>query len=268
MQVEEKAKETTRKRGRKAGKGVRVRDSGEPTKKAKAPKPRYTQGQASPCGSIVPVRHSDGPCGGGVGSESESLSPFLRYFTERFPDDKSYFTHWDLDTIARDYLLWQPQVYWLQIYIIVNDCDNFDTHTHIGSVNWAYIRLLQHNGVIQGGPQDTKRASGHWTLAFYMDIPPFRNFTCDDIVSDCNRKRGLASRCEHMLQVAMELGASFKISKKLLDTGSKFFRQNVKDIVTMNFGEDELRGVLFDGTMDHELESVYRCSEKPSLVTK
>lgn len=199
--------------------------------------------------SIV-VRHCDG-------LEINSFSPLVNYFRSQCTNFQQYFEDWDLDSIVRDSLKWKSRVNWLQVYVIVNDCENFDTHTHIGSVNWAVIRLLQHNNLIYGGPQDTKRAAEHWTLAFYMEIAPFRNYAIEDLVYECNQKRGLASRCEYMFEVARELGARYRIAEALIDKNSQFYRPTIVDLVNTRIPREELNQVLFDGSLDEKMSSLY-----------
>jgi len=156
-----------------------------------------------------------------------------------------YFQDWDYRRIESDYILWKPKITWLELYLQVNDCKNFDTHTHVGCVAWAMMREKQHNGEIPGGPQDTKRAMEFWKMMFYLIIPPFRNFSVHDIIQECNSKRGLASRCDYLLGVSKNMGLDFRISVQVLDKRSKFYCPSVRQLLCDNLSLDELRAKVF-----------------------
>lgn len=135
---------------------------------------------------------------------------------------------------------------WLNIYLITNDYDKFDTHTHIGSVSDLMHRIDQHNGRAPGGPQDTKRAAGYWNIMFYMRIPPIRNFSCRDLVSTFNKKRGLDSRCKAMFKFATSTRSEFKISRLLIHESSKYYSEKITTLLLGKYPEDDLHSVLMD----------------------
>jgi hypothetical protein len=147
---------------------------------------------------------------------------------------------WDINEIVRDWKEWLYNNEWLNIYLITNDCETFDTHTHAGSVSDLIKRVKQHNGEIPGGPQDTKRAAGYWTLMFYMRIPPIRNFSCRELVKTFNKKRGLASRCKDMIEFAMENMTEFKVSRSFLDKNHKNYCEIVESLLRKKFTQNEL----------------------------
>lgn len=151
---------------------------------------------------------------------SDLSNNFDTYVTRKvLPRDK-FFTSWDIDKILSENKCWKMKVSWNHLYLLVNDCKSFDTHTHVGSTAWSQIRILQHNSCIPGGPQDTKRASGFWNLVMWVEIPPFRNFRMQDFINQCNSCRGIDSKCRELLVLAIETRSKFSFSKKLIEDNS------------------------------------------------
>lgn len=165
-------------------------------------------------------------------------SRFNEYINSLIKSKDHYYSAWDLDVVVRDWKQWMYESDWVNIYIIANDCENFDTHTHIGSVSDVNKRMKQHNGEVPGGPQDTKRAAGFWELAFYMKIPPLRNFSCKEIVKKYDTYRGLSSRCENLLLFALDIRAEFKISSSIIDKKSKYYCENIESILREHITDD------------------------------
>lgn len=166
---------------------------------------------------------------------------FYDYVKGTIESQVRYNAPWDLDAIVRDWKKWMYDVEWINIYIITNDCVNFDTHTHIGSASDIFKRMKQHNGLMPGGPQDTKRAAGYWNLVFYMRVPPIRNFSCKDIVKNFDTFRGLPSRCENMLTFALETRAPFQISRTLLEKGHKNYSQSIDEMIHKRFDRSKIQ---------------------------
>lgn len=155
------------------------------------------------------------------------------------------FKEWNVQSIEKDYLQWRETVDWIEVYIVDNNCDLFDTQTHIGSCAWSNIRLEQHNNNLPGGPQDTKRAAGCWNRMFYLIVPPLRNYNISDIIEYGNEYRGLKSRCEKLILVARLLGISFRISKHIMDENSKHYAQNIKDYIYAHYTPSEIESIVF-----------------------
>lgn len=179
-----------------------------------------------------------------MNTEFTVKSKFNEYLSNMIRSKDQYYAAWDLDIVVRDWKQWMYENDWINIYIIANDCENFDTHTHIGSVSDVNKRMKQHNGEIAGGPQDTKRAAGYWELAFYMKIPPLRNFSCKEIVKKYDTYRGLSSRCENLLLFALDVRAEFKIAATIIDKTNKYYCENIEPILKEHLTEEQFRNVL------------------------
>lgn len=179
-----------------------------------------------------------------MNTEFTVKSKFNEYLSNMIQNKDQYYSAWDLDIVVRDWKQWMYEDDWINIYIIANDCENFDTHTHIGSVSDVGKRMKQHNGEIAGGPQDTKRAAGYWELAFYMKIPPLRNFSCKEIVKKYDTYRGLSSRCENLLLFALDIRAEFKISHTIMNKSSKYYCENIEPILREHLTEEQFQTVL------------------------
>lgn len=150
----------------------------------------------------------------------------------------------DLDVVVRDWRHWMYDNRTINIYIITNDFEDYDTQTHVGSHSDLVKRFKQHNGEIPGGPQNTKRAAGYWNVIFYMKIPPIRNFSCVDIVRQIDLSRGLPSRCRKMVLFALAIRAEFKISRHVLEKGHQFYTQVVDEIIRDRFNEKQIQSLF------------------------
>jgi hypothetical protein len=102
------------------------------------------------------------------------------------------------------------------VYGLVNECDKCATHTHIGCTESTKIlrRIGQHNGYVPGGPSETKRADGKWRLMFYLIVPPYRNYSSQEIKIGKNR-RGWQSKCKGTIEMAIERGKWIPCSNEL-----------------------------------------------------
>jgi hypothetical protein len=162
----------------------------------------------------------------------DNESVFNSYLNRLFVDPNDLLRPWNLDKIEKDYNIWRVPVRWLKIYVLANNCESFATHTHIGCVQNVIRRVDQHNGLITGGPSETKRAEGHWKLMFYMILPPYRNYSSKDIKKICKSGRGWASRCTKTLELAMTRDLEFRISKDIFDENSKYYTESI--VKTLN----------------------------------
>lgn len=122
---------------------------------------------------------------------------------------------------------------WLFIYGLVNECDKSTRHTHIGCTESSKIirRIQQHNGLIPGGPPETKRADGYWKLMFYLVVPPYRNYSSSEIKKEGKNKRGWQSKCKRSLEMAIERGLEFRISREALDEKSRYFAKDINSLL-------------------------------------
>jgi hypothetical protein len=136
------------------------------------------------------------------------------------------------------------------VYGLVNECDKSTTHTHIGCTESTNIlfRIKQHNGIITGGPSETKRADGYWKLMFYLIIPPYRNYSSSEIKLEGRNRRGWQSKCKKTLEIAIERGTiqlflilciilhikglEFRISEEAFDEKSKYFAKDITNLIS------------------------------------
>jgi len=58
------------------------------------------------------------------------------------------------------------------VYLMYNNCKNSKTKTYIGCHSDVSKRLLEHNGILSGGPRQTKKAQGHWKFLCILLVPP------------------------------------------------------------------------------------------------
>jgi hypothetical protein len=159
------------------------------------------------------------------------MDTFSMYMKDSFANGDDFFKAWDFKKIEKDYATWRVPSRWLSVYVLANDCLYFATHTHIGCTEDVMRRLNQHNGLIAGGPSETKRAVGHWKLMFYILIPPIRNYSSKDIKKQCKTGRGWASRCIKTLEIALQRGLQFRICKDVFDSESKYYTKEIVKII-------------------------------------
>lgn len=178
-------------------------------------------------------------------SDVEGLECKIGRYIQHTKKNEKY-THGDLDCSLKEWKQWMYICNEVSIYIITNDFEDYDTQTHVGCTSQLEKRFRQHNGDLPGGPQNTKRAAGHWSLIFYMKIPPLRNYSCKDIIKQIDISRGLPSRCKKMLNFARDIGAEFKISPLILRHGSIYYSEVVEDIITKNYTKEEIKGLLIN----------------------
>lgn len=161
--------------------------------------------------------------------------------------EKDDYLHRDMMCITRDWRKWYYFNSEVNIYIITNNFEDFDTQTHVGAHSKLLSRFKQHNAVIPGGPQGTKRAAGYWNMIFYMKIPPMRNFSCRDIVKQIDISRGLTSRCKKMILFAMSIRAEFRISPLILDKSSVYYSEVVEEMINECYTKEEIEKLMIPG---------------------
>lgn len=161
------------------------------------------------------------------------MDNFRKYIHTLFKDPDDFLRDWDFEKIERDYFQWRIPIRWLSVYVLVNECDQRGTHTRIGCVDIRNLkkRIDQHNGLIPGGPSETKRGEGRWKPMFYLIIPPYRNYSSKEIKNQGRNGRGWQSRCEKTLEIAIERGLEFKISSEVFDSNSKYYAKNIAEII-------------------------------------
>lgn len=58
------------------------------------------------------------------------------------------------------------------VYLMYNNCRQSKTKTYIGCAESINDTILEHNGIIDGGPKLTKKAQGTWKILCILLIPP------------------------------------------------------------------------------------------------
>ncbi len=100
-------------------------------------------------------------------------------------------------------------------YLISHDREDIKTHTYIGCTGNFSKRLLQHNGVLPGGPRMTKRAAGHWKPIIVLKLPADRSFDSKSFKREWKQSsRGLESRIRKAFSLALKHNLTIYISKE------------------------------------------------------
>lgn len=161
---------------------------------------------------------------------NNTFSNYLK--REIFKDGiQSLFQEWPFDKVWMDVNRWKIPANYLYIYILANDCNFRTLHAHVGCVADWERRLAMHNGTIPGGPSVTKKASGHWKVVLYVEIPPYRNYSTKLLKNFCKRGRGWTSRCKKAIKMANKRGLKWRITPKIRDSKSHYYSQNVYDMI-------------------------------------
>lgn len=99
-------------------------------------------------------------------------------------------------------------------YLISHNREDIKTHTYIGCTGNFSKRLLQHNGVLPGGPRMTKRAAGHWKPIIILELPADRTFDSKALKREWKQSsRGLESRIRKAFTLALKHNLKIYISK-------------------------------------------------------
>ncbi len=107
----------------------------------------------------------------------------------------------------------QPHV----LYMLVNDCPNVTTTTHIGHTTDIFRRLLQHNGKLPGGPRVTRKAAGFWKVALTIVLPQHRDLGHAELVEFWKRNSRKANRrLEFGIEMARDLQVPWFLNSDLL----------------------------------------------------
>lgn len=171
---------------------------------------------------------------------SQNGDRFMTYLRGKYKNLDDLFNKWNIDDIEDDYEKWKMPIRWLCVYILANDCPSFATHTHVGCVSEMYKRIQQHNGIIQGGPSETKRAVGHWKLMLYLELPPYRNYSSSEIILECEAGRGWLSRCSKAIEIAIHNGLEFKVSSQMMTEKSPYYSDKIKGRIEKYISENRL----------------------------
>jgi len=161
---------------------------------------------------------------------------------------------WDYEKITTLGVEWQDKLVWLSIYIIANNHQMLKKQASIGRVRYSELskRFHQHNGTQEPGATN-KKLYGHCKLVFFMTLPPFRNFTSQEIILQCRTGRGWNSRCQKAIQIAHSKSLPFYVSRDVFDKSSEFYSEQIeeqvkkicgKKIAAELFVETHVKGLL------------------------
>lgn len=142
-------------------------------------------------------------------------------------DMRNMFQRWDIDKALKDISKWSSQAQWLNLYIIANACEYRTLHAWVGCNSNVEVRVSQHNGIAPGGPAATRKAAGYWKPILYVEIPPIRNYSTKPIKKMCKRGRGWESRCKRALNMAINKGLTWKISRSVFDRRTPFASESI-----------------------------------------
>lgn len=99
-------------------------------------------------------------------------------------------------------------------YLISHEREDIKTHTYIGCTANFSKRLLQHNGILPGGPRMTKRAAGHWKPIIILELPADRSFNSKNLKKEWKQSsRGLESRIRKAFSLALKHNLTIYVSK-------------------------------------------------------
>ena len=99
-------------------------------------------------------------------------------------------------------------------YLISHNREDIKTHTYIGCTADFSKRLLQHNGILPGGPRMTKRAAGFWRPVTILELPKDRDFDSKALKKEWKQSsRGLESRIRKAFSLALTHNLKMYISK-------------------------------------------------------
>ena len=165
-------------------------------------------------------------------------SHFQKYFNFYFEKRSQIFEKWDFDEIENDCEIWDIKSDHLYIYIIGfenydnnynnnNNNNNNKSRAYVGKTKHLFQRFLQQNGIINGGPPDTKKNQGSCKIICFLKIPCFRNFSSENFHFFCKNARGWQSRCLHLLQIINTTDFEFKITKDIFDKNSVFYSSEI-----------------------------------------
>lgn len=111
----------------------------------------------------------------------------------------------------------------LSLYLIYNDCKDVKTRTYIGCVEDVMARLLQHNGITEPTPKQTRKAQGHWKLLCILLVPPeVREEVSTKEIKKLWRfkSRGVERRIRRGVQLSKQFNLYCFLSESLLDETS------------------------------------------------
>ena len=99
-------------------------------------------------------------------------------------------------------------------YLISHNKKDMKTHTYIGCTGDFKRRLMQHNGVLVGGPRSTKRAAGSWKPVVVLELPFDRRFSSKEFKKEWKQSsRGLDSRVRKAFEMALKYKLKLYISE-------------------------------------------------------
>lgn len=156
---------------------------------------------------------------------------FVCYMEQLLSSTLAFFGAWDFDRIELDEKQWNTRIRWLAVYLLANHHPEvaFRTQTHVGCVQSKDIarRMQQHMGIIPGCPAETRKALGHWKLLAFIVMPPIRNFSTKDIKERIRKGRGGASRLSRALDVAIENGYIWRVTRDVSNTESPYYMPDI-----------------------------------------
>lgn len=131
----------------------------------------------------------------------------------------------------------------LSLYLLYNDCDDVKTRTYIGCVEDVFARLLQHNGITDGAPRQTRKAQGHWKLLCILLVPPsVRKRVSTKEIKSCwrSKSRGVERRIKQGVELSRKYDLYCFLSESLL----KEEEWNVVDLMKQYSSQNSKRKLV------------------------
>lgn len=120
-------------------------------------------------------------------------------------DPLEFFGMWDLNKIRSDVDEWKFRQGTVIVYVGASTTKNL--HTKIGGFK----------------VKKRKRGGDQWKKLLWVALPPYRNFTAQDLKNAGRHGRGWSSRCTKTAEFAMEHGLDWGVSREMLDNNSPYY---------------------------------------------
>lgn len=135
-----------------------------------------------------------------------------QYLMTKLEEDPcEFFGKWDLNKIRADVDEWKFRQG--TVFVYVGASKTKTPHTKVG-----------------GFKVNKRRGATHqWNKLFWVALPPYRNFTVQDLKDTGRQGRGWSSRCTRMAEFAIKNGLDWAASKELLNPGSDYYIPELVD---------------------------------------
>ena len=136
---------------------------------------------------------------------------------------KDFFKQWNFSALFLSEKKTSVRKKFIYINVIASKQDSYALRTHVqcsSNMKRSYkVKNKRRNKNLQSKKMIIFR------------IPPLRNYSAKDIKIVCKKKRGWASKCQKVLQIALARGLEYNISRELIDEDSIYYNKNIVQIL-------------------------------------